>query len=102
MTSDWLLRVLALAAVLSIAAFGFAGWSIVRSDNRLESALLALCALQDDLERRVLAGSIFLEKNPNGVAGISRGDIERSLENQQRTLSALEPHLTDCPEEAAP
>ena len=97
--SDVLLRLLPIGAIATLAALGVSGYAIVHKDHRLENALHALCALQDDLERRVIQGQIFIEKHPNGVAGISRTDLERSIENQQRTLSAIAPHLSNCPEE---
>lgn len=100
--SGWFIRLLPFGALVAMVALGLSAYSIARSDERLENALLALCAFQDDLERRVLAGQIFLEQNPNGIPGIPRGDIERSIENQQRTLGAIEPYLADCPEEVIP
>lgn len=96
---SWLGWLAAFAAVATIGALGVSGLVIVRSDDRLEGALLALCALQDDLERRVLVTQQFIEDHPNGVPGISRTDLERSMQNQQQTLAALAPHLTDCPKE---
>lgn len=97
--SGLLLRLLPLGALISVVAFGLSGWAIVHKDDRLENALLALCALQDDLERRVLAGQQFIEEHPNGIPGISRTDLERSIQNQQMTLGAIDPYLTDCPED---
>lgn len=98
MRDRWL-WVLGAGALLSTVAFGFSGWAIVQKDDRLESALLAICALQDDLERRVLNAQQFIEDHPGGIPGISRADLERSIQNQQMTLAALSPHLSDCPEE---
>lgn len=49
----------------------------------------ALCALRHDLESRYVNGVEFLERNPNGIPGISPQDITRSLESQRSTLAAL-------------
>ena len=54
----------------------------------------ALCALNDDIERRVTVSLEFLEKHPQGIQGISREDIKRSLDSQRSTLRALE--VLDC------
>ncbi len=49
----------------------------------------ALCAFKHDLLRRHDDGAVFLIKHPDGIPGISRADIERSLSNQQATLDSL-------------
>lgn len=49
----------------------------------------ALCTFKADLERRYLAGVEFLDRNPDGIPGVSRADIARSLSNQKATLEAL-------------
>lgn len=97
--SSILLRLLPIGAVISVAAFGLASWSIVHKDDRLENALLALCALQDDLQRRVNDSREYLQKHPQGAPalGLSPADIRRSIDNQQRTIDSIDPYLGDCP-----
>lgn len=96
---SWLGWLAAFLAAVTISALAVSGWAIRRSDNRLENALFALCAFQDDLQRRVLLGQEFLERHPDGIPGLARSDLERSLSNQQQTLAALAPYLTSCPKE---
>lgn len=49
----------------------------------------ALCTLRHDLEQRHEAGVAFLETHPNGIQGISRSDLQRSLSAQESTLDSL-------------
>lgn len=94
-----LLRLLPLGAVMTVAALGLAAWSIGSlADRNAENrrALLALCALEDDLERRILTTEQFLEENPAGIPGVPLSTLEQSLANQRQTLAAIAPHL-DCP-----
>lgn len=51
----------------------------------------ALCALRDDLNRRVDSGLAFLRTHPHGIPGISAGSIRQSLNGQERTIIALRP-----------
>ena len=50
----------------------------------------ALCALKADIQRRYDNGVDFLERNPQGIPGLSATEIGRSLESQRSTLEALE------------
>lgn len=65
----------------------------VQDQNRIEkltrSTNSALCTFRDDLERRYISGARFLDDHPDGIPGISRNDIARSLANQKATLDAL-------------
>lgn len=80
--------------VLALALFAWT--SVQRSHDQAALEKLAretnaaLCAFKTDLQRRYDAGVEFLEKNPNGIPGISGADIQRSLVNQKATLDALE------------
>lgn len=49
----------------------------------------SLCALRDGLESRVAESEQFLKAHPNGIPGISKQDITRSIVNQKLTISAL-------------
>jgi hypothetical protein len=48
-----------------------------------------VCALRADLERRVAAGTAFLQKHPTGAFGFKPREIRESVDNQQRTVTAL-------------
>jgi hypothetical protein len=52
-------------------------------------ASVALCALRVDLQRRVAASEKFLAEHPNGIPGIPARTLRDSIDNQQRTISAL-------------
>ncbi len=54
----------------------------------------ALCSFKDDLQRRYDAGLQFVADHPDGIPGISRNDLERSLANQHATLDSLD--SLDC------
>lgn len=49
----------------------------------------ALCELRADLERRADSLVSFIEAHPQGIPGISRTELERSLSNQRQTLQSL-------------
>lgn len=55
----------------------------------------ALCALRNDLERRVISSRRFLEENPEGIPGLTPALLREGIENQQRTIDALSG--LDCP-----
>lgn len=97
----WLTAAMFLAnAVIVIGLLTLRANDLERQADANRSAVLALCAFEDDLERRVLTGQEFLRKHPDGIPGITGADISRSLSNQQQTLDAIKPYLTDCPKEA--
>jgi hypothetical protein len=50
----------------------------------------ALCALKDDIRRRITNSQQLLEDYPAGLPGIPASIIEQSISNQQQTLDALE------------
>ncbi len=54
----------------------------------------ALCTLKGDLQRRHDAGVQYLVDHPEGIAGISAADLQRSLTAQQSTLDSL--HSLSC------
>lgn len=91
------LRNLTIATVvvyLVLIGFGILGW--VEAANRrsdlaqvVRSTNSALCALRIDLEVRVASSEDFLVAHPEGIPGISRADIEQSISNQLRTITAL-------------
>lgn len=100
---DVLLRFLPLGAAIALLAAVASAFSLVALADRTDEnrrALLALCALQDDLERRIEAGQQFLLDHPDGIPGIPRTTIEQSLANQAQTLNAIGPYLSDCPRPA--
>ena len=70
--------------------------SVLRANDsrRIERVALetnsALCALKADIQRRYDNGVSFLERNPQGIPGLSAAEIGRSLESQRSTLTALD------------
>lgn len=67
---------------------------IKRTDASSDESHRALCAFRSDLDTRIKAGKDFLKAHPNGIPGISRADIERSLQGQESTLDTL--HFLRC------
>lgn len=70
-----------------------------RQSNQNAKALAALCALKADLERRIKTTRKFLEQHPHGIPGIPASTLRQSLNGQRKTVNAISPHLTDCPED---
>lgn len=60
-----------------------------RIDQLAHSTNQALCALKLNHQRSYDNTLAFLKAHPEGVAGISRADIERSLAAHRETLTAL-------------
>lgn len=60
-------------------------------------ARYALCALKSDLGRRIQITERFLRDHPQGIPGVSRADLQVSLNNQKSTFSTISPYLQDCP-----
>jgi hypothetical protein len=50
----------------------------------------ALCAFKLGLQDRVASAEEFLIENPEGIPGISRQDIQRSIDAQKSTLLSLD------------
>lgn len=69
---------------LSISLFGNLMLYQVANNNRE-----TLCTLRGDLQTRRESGVKFLAEHPNGIPGISREDLERSLRSQAATLNSL-------------
>jgi hypothetical protein len=47
------------------------------------------CTFRGDLQRRVNEGNKFLAQHPHGTKGFPAGAIKVSIQNQERTLTAL-------------
>lgn len=84
-----------LTILLAALAFGVVGNSIaavilfVKADNQASGTQQALCAFVADLERRVETGRTFLAEHPEGAFGFTPQEIRQSVDNQQRTITAL-------------
>lgn len=71
------------------------GW--VWSFNQARQSKDSLCALRADLERRVKSSEQFLVEHPRGIPGISAKTIRDGIDNQLRTIRALQG--LSCPTE---
>lgn len=69
----------------------------VRADTRRNAAEThtALCALREDLKRRVGTSIQYLSEHPNGTRDIPLKTIRDSVQNQQRSIASL--HALRCP-----
>lgn len=54
----------------------------------------AVCELRAERIRGIQDAKMFLKQHPNGIAGISKADIERSIDQQQETVRAFS--FADC------
>lgn len=85
---------LAAKTLVFILLLGALWWNQNRGVQHLaEETHASLCALKGDLERRYESGSDYVRDVEAGrrkpVPGITPADLERSLQNQRATLSAL-------------
>ena len=69
-----------------------------RVEEIAENNLAGLCALRADIQRRYDSGVEFLRENPDGIPGLSRETLLRSLDGQRATLKALD--IIECPDDA--
>lgn len=61
-----------------------------RVDANADVTTAALCALRGDLEKRVANSTAFLKEHPRGIPGIPAKTIRAGIENQRRTIEALD------------
>lgn len=96
LAAEWWKQVLAVV-VAAVLLFNLSA-NTAETQRQLEALALenhtALCTFKADIERRFDAGQKFLEQHPQGIEGITREDIKRSLEAQRSTLRAL--RVLDC------
>lgn len=55
----------------------------------------AICTFRADLARRIDETRDFLEAHPEGLAGISAADLQRSIAGQESTFRSLT--IRNCP-----
>lgn len=88
-----------LAVVSAFLYFSLANQQDALAESTL-STNQALCTLRGDLVQRIESTKSFLRDHPEGIAGISPQIIRQGLQNQQRTVDALE--SLDCPPPTIP
>jgi hypothetical protein len=92
----WLLIGLAVVVLGAAVLFGLGSRETSEEVDRNTTALVALCALRDDLDRRILQSQMFLRDYPKGIGGITPAVIRQSLNNSIRTRQSL--NILDCEE----
>lgn len=80
--------------LLFVVALGATSTSVIGIATLNQShegaiAKQALCSLKLDLEHRVDQGTAFLRANPNGAFGLTKAQIQASIDNQKRTIDSL-------------
>lgn len=76
--------------IVIFSAFTFFLLYEVRGQARENAtARKGLCYLRRDVERRVDEQRSFLKRHPNGAFGFSKQDIQRSIKNSERSITAL-------------
>lgn len=92
MTFRWLPKIVALLAV-AVAVSTFLSWAalskISTQAHRNTVAASALCTLRHNLERRGQQGNDFLREHPNGLDGITRAVIVKSIRDTRASVRAL-------------
>lgn len=83
------------AAFMVVSSIALGGALALRSadqariDDLAKSTNDALCTFKNDLQRRADGAREFLRTHPDGFAGLTRTDLQRSIDNQQATLRSL-------------
>ena len=86
----WLLRDNAYRDFWMLIITAVVVFALVQIDTESSSTNRALCTLRGDLERRVKSSRDFLHEHPNGILGIPATTLRTSIDNQQRTINALQ------------
>lgn len=88
----WVWRNLATLSILAmVVVLVFTAMKVVSLSREGKQAHDAICTLKGDLSQRIDQGREFLAKHPKGAFGIPATTIKTSIDNQQRTLDALQP-----------
>lgn len=85
------LLIVTLGAVVALGGV-FAG--ILDVYQTSENTHKAVCALRAERIRGVQSSLRFLHEHPDGIPGISRADILRSIDTQRETVRAF--RFADC------
>lgn len=102
------LRSLAIATVvLYLVLSGLTAYVYIDASNKRDaldkvakSTNIALCALKNDLQTRVISSQEFLLDHPKGIPGISAATLRQSITNQKATIKALSGLRCDDPNAA--
>lgn len=65
-----------------------------RAETEARKTKAALCVYKNDLAERLSATDEFIQRNPNGIPGFTRAEIERGRGAQAATLQSL--NALDC------
>lgn len=91
------------AVTLAVVVMAFVYFAVVTAQQNTvlarqnESSLRtehALCILRADLQQRAESTEAFLKANPGGIPGIPAEQLQQSIDNQLRTVNALQ--LLEC------
>jgi hypothetical protein len=87
--ADPVIRTLRRLVIATVVVYIVVGGIAYLTHKEAEKANNALCALREDIAKRVIQGQSFLLTHPQGFAGISAGALKLSIENERRTLDSL-------------
>lgn len=80
------LRRLAIATAILYLALVLGGLKVYLANRQTTQTL---CTLRDDLRNRVDASVAFLQEHPAGIPGVPTGVILKGIEDQRKTIIAL-------------
>lgn len=83
---DTLRNLMIATAILYVCLLGAGAYVFIEN----ASTTRAICALRSDLELRTQTSKAFLKDHPKGIPGIPAKQITESIENQERTINALD------------
>ena len=92
----WTVILYVALAVVALTTFIVRSYDLAHVEQNANQNRTALCALREDLHRRVQSSVRFLENNPGGITGISGAEIRESIRNQRATIHTLK--VIDCSE----
>lgn len=71
--------------VIIVSAVGW--WITHQQTNQTHNAL---CTFKDDLQKRIDGTQAFLVRYPNGLDGLSKADLVKSIRDQKSTIESLD------------
>lgn len=83
-------RTLRLLVVATVVLYLMVAGGIIYTYVTVATNKEALCSVRQDFERRVETSQQFLIDHPKGTPGIPTSILRRSIDDQKRTIEALQ------------
>lgn len=83
-----------LSAFVVVVGVLLVAGGVLKVYQTADQAHKAICALREERIDAIHASEKFIHDHPQGIPGISRADIERSIATQRQTVRAF--RFADC------